>query len=69
MGNMFGVKEGVPYARWPTRALETLKNGLDRNGELSAAMKQIEQEVREILADRQKTGVDYSDDGVLHHPV
>jgi hypothetical protein len=69
MGNIFGVNEDTPYGRWPTDALKRLKDGLGRNGPLTEAQKKAEVEVADIIAERESSGVDYSSDGALSHPV
>jgi hypothetical protein len=65
MANLFSVKEGTPLGQWPTTALERLKEGFGRNGELTEAQRRSQTEVSEILADRKNTGIDYNFDGEL----
>lgn len=65
MGNLFGVEEGIPLVQWPSHALERLKEGFGRNGQLTEAQQKTEAEAISILADRAGSGVDYTSKGEL----
>jgi hypothetical protein len=69
MGNPFGVKEGTPYARWPTEALRKLRAALGRHRRLSADQQKLDAEAQEHIKERERSGVDYKNDGALSHPV